>query len=215
MSGSLRQVQAKLSTMISRRRSVRRYLQLPVNQAAIERMLVAATLAPSAHNRQPWRFAVVEDADLKDKLAKAMGQRLRADRLADGDKPKDIDGDIVRSYARITEAPVVILACVDTSDMDAYPDDRRRTAEHLMAAQSTAMAVQNLLLAAQAEGFGACIMCAPLFCPDTVADALRLPNGWQAQMLVTIGVPASTGKTRPRLPLEKMVWRPDSSHMRP
>jgi nitroreductase len=62
--------------------------------------------------------------------------------------------------------------------MDSYPDERRRRAEYLMAVQSTAMAAQNLLLAAEQEGLGACVMCAPLFCPEIVANALHLPYGW-------------------------------------
>ena len=88
-------------------------------------------------------------------------------------------------------------------DMDRYPDDRRNTAEYLMAVQSTAMAAQNLLLAAHCEGLGACVMCAPLFCPGSVAEGLSLPSEWKPQMLVTIGVPANAGKIRPRLPLAR------------
>lgn len=169
---------------------------------------MAATNAPSAHNRQPWRFAVLEDDQSKHKLASAMGQRLRQDRTADGDDPAAIEVDVARSYARLTEAPLVIVASVDTSDMDRYPDKRRSDAEHLMAVQSTAMAMQNLLLAAQSEGLGACIMCAPLFCPDVVIEALGLPAGWQPQMLATIGSPANAGKERPRLPLRDVVlWK--------
>jgi nitroreductase len=118
-----------------------------------------------------------------------MGQRLRGDRTADGDDPQVIEDDVVRSYARITEAPVVIVVCLDIRDMDRYPDDQRNTAEYLMAVQSTAMAVQNLLLAAHGEGLGACVMCAPLFCQDSVSDGLGLPSEWKAQMLVTIGTP--------------------------
>ena len=134
----------------------------------------------------------------KESLAAAMGQRLRQDRTADGDHPQAIESDVARSYARITEAPVVIVVCVDIRDMDPYPDERRHNAEYLMAVQSTAMAAQNLLLAAEQEGLGACIMCAPLFCPQAVIDILDLPQGWQPQMLITVGGPANTGKIRPR-----------------
>ena len=77
-----------------------------------------------------------------------------------------------------------------------------------MAVQSTAMAVQNLLLAAEQEGLGACVMCAPLFCPDVVVDALGLPPAWQPQMLVTLGQRANASKSRPRLPLESIVAWP-------
>ncbi len=194
---------------MKRRRSIRRYRSEPISHDIIKRLLLAATQAPSAHNRQPWRFAVLDEIHTKEKLATAMGLRLRADREADGDDPKAIDADVVRSYARITEAPAVIVVCVDVIDMDRYPDEGRSQAEYMMAMQSTAMAVQNLLLASEQEGLGACVMCAPLFCPDTVANALNLPEGWQAQMLVTVGIPANEGKIRPRMPLDEIVlWLP-------
>jgi len=201
-------VDTKLAAAIGRRRSVRRYSAAPVDDALIERLLIAATKAPSAHNRQPWRFAVLDDGESKRGLAAAMGERLRADRTADGDDPAAIEADVARSYARLTEAPLVIVASIDTRDMDRYPDERRSDAEYLMAVQSTAMAMQNLLLAAQSEGLGACIMCAPLFCPQAVVEALTLPAAWQPQMLATIGSPATAGKERPRLPLsDVLLWR--------
>jgi nitroreductase len=89
--------------------------------------------------------------------------------------------------------------------MDVYADSRRARAEYLMAVQSVALAVQNLLLAAQAEGLGACWMCAPLFCGETVAAALDLPPGWQPQSLVTLGYPDSGGKPAQRRPLAESV----------
>jgi F420 biosynthesis protein FbiB-like protein len=199
-----------LHAIIRGRRSVRRYAAAKLNFNLVDRLLLAAASAPSAHNRQPWRFAILDDVVWKDRLAKAMGNRLREDRLADGDDPDEVERDVARSYARITEAPLVILVCLHTRDMDQYPDERRRAAEHVMAIQSTAMAMQNILLAAHAEGMGACVMCAPLFCGPTVAAALRLPEGWEPQSLVTIGPPAGEGKERPRLPLDEIVWRPGS-----
>ena len=201
-------VEAKLGSAIGQRRSVRRYLPNPIEQTALERILLAATQAPSAHNRQPWRFAALDESSGKEALATAMGHRLRQDRTADGDNPEAIEADVARSYARITEAPAVIVVCVDMRDMDQYPDERRRNAEYLMAVQSTAMAAQNLLLAATQEGLGACVMCAPVFCPDVVIDALGLPDGWQPQMLITLGSPGNNGKNRTRLPLEAIVTWP-------
>jgi coenzyme F420-0:L-glutamate ligase / coenzyme F420-1:gamma-L-glutamate ligase len=198
-------LETKLGHMIGRRRSIRRYEPDPIVRASTERLLLAATRAPSAHNRQPWRFAVLEARAQKEKLALAMGRRLREDRAADGDDPQTIELDVERSYARITEAPVVIVVCVDMHPMDEYPDERRRRAEFLMAVQSTAMAAQNLLLAAEQEGLGACVMCAPLFCPEVVTQVLSLPQAWQPQMVITIGRPGNAGKDRPRRPLDDVV----------
>ncbi|MBI3762690.1 MAG: nitroreductase family protein, partial [Chloroflexi bacterium] len=77
--------------------------------------------------------------------------------------------------------------------------------EYLMAAQSVAMAVQNLLLAANAEGLGACWMCAPLFCPDTVRAALGLAEDWEAQAVITLGHPTDCGKPAARKTLDEVI----------
>jgi F420 biosynthesis protein FbiB-like protein len=189
------------------RRSLRRYLSDPVPAALIEQVLQSAIWAPSAHNRQPWRFAVTTDEGRKRQLARAMGLRLRHDLERDGVAEDLIAKDTARSYERITGAPVLIVVCLSMVDMDTYPDKRRQQHEFLMAAQSTAMAGQNLLLAAHALGLGACWMCAPLFAPDVVREALELPDDWQPQGMVTLGYPAES-KEKTRRPLEtSMVWR--------
>ena len=90
------------------------------------------------------------------------------------------------------------------ADMDCYPDEQRQKNEWLMAVQSTALAGQNLLLAAHALGLGACWMCAPLFSPDIVRQTLDLPTDWQPQALITAGYPAET-RQKTRKPLESCV----------
>ncbi|MBI4672913.1 MAG: nitroreductase family protein [Chloroflexi bacterium] len=189
---------------IRARRSIRRYLDRPVPRELIEKILDAARWAPSAHNRQPWRFAVIERAETKRALAAAMGRRLRQDLERDGVAPSVIENDTARSYERITHAPVVIVVCVTLRDMDVYADTRRKKAEYLMATQSVAMATQNLLLAAYALGLGGCWMCAPLFAPDIVRDVLNLDADWEPQALITLGFPAEE-KTRERVALDLRV----------
>lgn len=194
-----------LAAMIPDRRSIRRYRMDAIDDARLDRLLTAACWAPSAHNRQPWRFAILRADAPKQRLARAMGARLAADRARDGDDAADIERDVARSYARITGSPVVLAICLTLADMDRYPDAARAAAETHMAIQSTAMAVQNLLLAAAADGLGACWMCAPLFCPETVRSTLGLPEDWQPQGLVTLGHPASAGKPALRRPLGEVV----------
>lgn len=193
-----------LLKLIKSRRSIRRYLNEPIPPETIVRLLEAATWAPSAHNRQPWRLAVLTQAADKERLAGAMGARLRADRTADGDDPADIERDVARSYARLTGAPVVIVICLSMADMDSYPDPRRARNEWVMAAQSTAMAAQNLLLLAHAEGLAACWLCAPLFVPELVRTTLKLPEDWEPQGLITLGRPAET-REKPRAPVDTKV----------
>lgn len=190
---------------IVKRRSIRRYRPEPVPRDLIEKLLSVAIWSPSAHNRQPWRFAVVQSEDQKIQLAQQMGARLRRDLEADHAPQEIIAADVNRSYERITSAPVLIVLCLSMVDMDQYSDPQRNAHEYIMAVQSTAMAGQNLLLAAHEVGLGACWMCAPLFCPEVVCDALQLPQDWQPQGLLTLGYPAQEReKTRREV---NVVWR--------
>jgi F420 biosynthesis protein FbiB-like protein len=191
--------------LIKSRRSIRRYDPRPVDASTIDVLLEAGTWAPSAHNRQPWRFAVLTEVTARETLARRMGDLLRAARLADGDDPADVEADASRSYARITGAPLVIVAFLSMEDMDTYPDPERSAAERLMAVQGVAMAVNNILLAAHAAGLGACWMCAPLFCSAAVVEVVGAPAHWQAQALLTLGYPASKGKPPVRRPLSDVV----------
>jgi len=188
------------------RRSIRRYSPDPLPSELIDRLLSAAAWAPSAHNRQPWRIAVITSMETKRQLATAMGQRLRTDLMADQAPKEIIEADVSRSYRRITNAPACFLLCLSMLEMDAYPDEMRQRHEWVMAVQSTAMAGQNLLLAAHALGLGACWMCAPLFCPEVVSAVLDLPPDWEPQAMITAGYPAET-KVKARYPLERLIRR--------
>lgn len=193
--------------IILTRRSIRRYEKRPVPPALVEQILTAAAWSPSAHNRQPWRFVIIADLAVKERLAIAMGDRLRHDLSTDGLPPETIEKDAGRSYTRITGAPLLVLVCLTMADMDIYSDERRQLNELTMAIQSTAMAGQNLLLAAHALGLGACWLCAPLFCADVVSRVLDLPGEWQPQGLITVGYPAEE-KEKTRHPLgTRVVYR--------
>ena len=192
---------SEIISFLRSRRSIRRYLPDPVPQEVVQQLLTAASWAPSAHNRQPWRFAVIQTDAVKQQLAIAMGQKLRHDLEKDHLPEAFIQKETNRSYERITEAPLIIIACTSMTDMDSYPDPTRQHNEWIMATQSTALAVQNLLLAAHAFGLGACWMCAPLFCQQTVQNTLHLAPDWEPQALITIGYPAET-KIKERFPVD-------------
>jgi nitroreductase len=111
---------------IRTRKSVRSYLDKPVEKEKLDRVLEAARMAPSASNRQEWRFVVVTDAEKRRRLGEeAAGQRF------------------------VAEAPVVIAACAQADGnimrcgQACYPID-------------VAIAIDHLTLAAVAEGLGTC-----------------------------------------------------------
>src|SRR5690349_8937004 len=104
------------------RRSTRRYRADPVPDEDLQAVIEAARWAPSPHNAEMWRFAILRDAAVKTRLAEAMGERLAADLQADGQSPEFIEKELRVSRRRITEAPVVLVACICGEGLDPYPD---------------------------------------------------------------------------------------------
>jgi len=111
---------------IKERRSVRGYQKKPVEKEKLDAVLEAARLAPSASNRQEWRYVVATDEDIRKKLCEAAS-----------------------SQHFVAEAPVVIAACADTNNhvmkcrQPCYPID-------------VSISIDHLTLAAVEEGLGTC-----------------------------------------------------------
>ena len=187
------------------RRSVRRFKPIPIPDSVIRKIITTATFAPSAHNRQPWRFAVTSKADVKSDLADAMAVDFRRDLENDNLSEDEINDRLEKSRARIIFSPVIILLCMDISEMDVYPDVRRAEAERIMAVQSTANAGLQMLLAVHAEGLAGVWTCAPLFTPEIVRNVFNLPKSWEPQGMFFIGYPAESPKPRARKTFEEIL----------
>lgn len=184
--------------LLETRSSVRAFRPDPVPEKILEQVLQAATWAPSAHNRQPWRFAVLSSLESRARLVDEMGAEFKRDLVFDGVGSAEATDRLDRSRRRILQAPVGVLLCLDISEMDKYPDEARQQAEITMGVQSVAMAGENLLLAAHILGLGGVWVCAPLFAPVVVRYALNLPNNWQPQGLILLGYPDKQPEPRPR-----------------
>lgn len=188
------------------RRSVRRYLPKPVSNDAVERVLEAARWAPSPHGRQPWRFAVIHRDETKERLADAMGEEWRSNLEMDGQEAGTVEKRLEGSRRRLLDAPVLILLCLYLEDLDAYPDPDRQQHETTMAVQSLGAAAQNALLAAYDQGLDAGWMCAPLFAPNNVVEALGLDPKLTPHALLTLGyAEGDPPKRRGRRPLDELV----------
>jgi nitroreductase len=108
----------ELHAWLRSRRSVRRFLPQPVAAETLARILETATWAPNAHNRQPWRFVILESPESRAQLAGAMGAEfervLRAEALSEA----EVLAQSQRSRTRLLEAPAAVLLCLDTSVLD-------------------------------------------------------------------------------------------------
>jgi len=195
-----------ITELVKSRRSIRRFKYTKVSRGLINTILDLARWSPSAHNAQPWRIIVIDNEDVKRRLATRMGEAWLFDMLRDG-VPKEEAEKIVKveSWDRITKSPIVIIACLRMAGMHKYPDSRRRKAEYLMAVQSVAAYIQTLLLLAHYHGLGACWICAPLFCQDAVKKALRLPEGdFEPQAMIIMGYADEKPQPLPRKPLDEI-----------
>lgn len=184
---------------------MRRFKPDPVPESVVRAILATATFAPSAHNRQPWRFCVVTTPSVKQKLAEAMAIEFQRDLENDGLSPEEIQKRTTRSRERMTSAPLLILLNLDMSDMDVYPDKKRKQAEFRMAMQSVASAGMQLLLAAHAEGLGGVWVCSPLFAQGTIQKVLELPETWEPQAMFFLGYPEALPEARERKPLDEIA----------
>lgn len=164
------------------RRSIRRFKPDRIPDPVIERILETAIFAPSAHNLQPWRFAIIQTDSAKTALGKSLTDKMRIDMTEEGVSQIEIDSRVERSLRRIGEAPLIILLCRDVTNVR-----KNEPKEHTMALQSVAVAGLQLMLAAHAEGLGANWICWPLYAPEAVRDALNLPDEWEPQGMFFIG----------------------------
>ena len=172
--------------VIMNRKSVRSYTDQNVTEAQVETILKAAMAAPTGMNLQPWRFVVVRDQAVKDVLAGPRG-------------------------GMIAQAPVVIVVCGETVMMrrpfGAGEDAEPQAVENGNWTADCAAATENLLLAVEAMGLGACwTACYPY--EDRMAptrEVLGLPDNVSPYCIVPMGYPAGDDKPKDK-------WKPENIH---
>jgi nitroreductase len=145
---------------IEQRRSVRAFERSPVGLEVLERLVDAASWAPTAGNQQSWRFVIVTDAKRLGKLRMV-------------------------SPGLLGEPPAAIVVC---QDLAAAVERMGETAAPMLAAMDAAIAAYAITLAALAEGLGTCIVAS--FNDSAVKRLLQIPDGTEPFLMVTVGHPA-------------------------
>lgn len=199
----------RVPEFLEARRSIRAFTLDPVAEADLDRLVEAACTAPAPHHSRPWRFVTITTEASKQALADGMGEAWRADLTADGVDAVQVDDLVERSRHKLVGAPALVLGCLTWSGLDRYPDPKRQRAEWGMALLSLGAGVENLMLAAAADGLASCWVAAPIFCPEAARDALELDPEWLPHALVLVGHPdpAYVGRPRPPIPLDELRTR--------
>ncbi|MGB3737576.1 MAG: nitroreductase family protein [Ilumatobacter sp.] len=194
---------------ITTTRTIRRYTDDPVPEAALRDMMFAATRAPSGSNRQPFRMLLLTDGpkaiDAKRIIGKAARAAWEAKRSRDSydtgsgaveDSPKARMARVMQSYVDEFESvPVLVLPCL-----------RRYREPNSFEGASVYPAVQNLLLAARALGYGGALTGWHLAVEDELRALLEIPNDVFVAGTVTIGKPAGAHGPVRRLPMRELVF---------
>lgn len=183
---------------ISRRRSIRRFRNAPVPRDLIEKVLATAVLAPSAKNRQPWRFVVLQGA-ANQKLARLMLEG--ADLVeARGEKV----GSCRNSARIVAQAPVTILVFNTAYEHEGLIFDH--ATYNAPDIQSIGGMVQTMLLAAEDLGLGSLWICDILFGYPQIRNWLDRRE--EMVTAVTLGYADETPPARPRTPWQEITeWR--------
>ncbi len=165
----------KILEVIRNRRSVRKYKDKPIPEEALLRVLEAARLAPSGSNFQPWKFIIVKDKSLKEKLAQASaGQFFMA------------------------EAPIIIVGC-------GFPDNCYARMGRYMKSWSVdvTIALEHLILQAQEEGLGTCWIGS--FEEEEVKAILNIPENVKVLALTPLGYPDEIPRFLRRKSLDEII----------
>ncbi len=186
-----------LYRVVSARRDVRRFRPDPVPDDVLRRVLGAAHAAPSVGHSQPWRFVVVRDPDIRDRAAILTDrERLRQAALLEPDAARRL---LDLQLEGVREAPLGVVVCCDRRTPAAGVLGRATFPDADV--WSCAAAIQNLWLAARAEGLG--MGWVTLFRPLELAELLGLPDGVATLGWLCLGWPDE----RPPAPgLERAGW---------
>ena len=181
--------------VLSNQRACRTFTDDAVPDDDVRRILEAATWAPSAENSQPWVFVVVRDPAVRaavDELARRLwhggGRDHAATRIGGTPMLDAVDRAVERGFGG---APVLVVVGADTERV------------HRQALSASIFpAVQNLLLAATALGYGTTLMTLPTMDADGLRTAVALPEHVRPVAVVPLGRPARPLRTPRREPLE-------------
>lgn len=183
-------------------RAVRRLRPDKIPEAALARVLRAATWAPSGGNRQPWRIVAVRDSSLLESLgalyrgswtdyaadARRGLLRLAADIAAPHERALRAGDHLAQHFGR---TPCVLIFCFHPGQLAVT--DARQARVSVVGGGSIYPAVQNALLACRAEGLGAVLT--TLLCQHepAVHALLEIPEPWATAAAIPIGYPVGRG----------------------
>ena len=207
-----------LERFIKERRSFRKWERGDVSDDLLKKAVELSTWAPNGGNYQGWRFVVVKNRQMMEKMADAVQSVI--DKIASWPEAKDWPEDIARyqrngSFFRNAGAYVAVLVSQYQSPMDkvlkareAFDPEARQIIDFRKSAptsvQSAAAAVTTMLLALHQMGLGAIWLAAPLLAKRELETLLKVNENYNLVCLVAVGQRGETPQ-RDRKPVEQVL----------
>lgn len=186
------------------RRSIRRFLKREVPAELINKMLEAAIQAPSAKNRQPWRFIVLGGSH-KAEFEQCMERGLLREETGKTILPGSGFGlpDAWNTLRIIKEAPALITVVNTNGKSSFVPVDSDDRVTEICDTLSIGAAVQNMLLTAEELGLGTLWIANTCFAYRELTELLK--TGGQLVGAVAVGYAGESPTARPRKSLDEIV----------
>jgi coenzyme F420-0:L-glutamate ligase / coenzyme F420-1:gamma-L-glutamate ligase len=200
MSDNLPEAYQNLLSLMRERRSIRRFREEPLPAGTLERLLEAARWAPSASNRQPFRFLAIEAAEVRTGMADLVREAVEQNLGRMAEPERGAAAAYAEHFVGFEKAPLVLAVSFRARNLLAERLDLPAEWD-LGAVSSASAAVMNLLLAAHALGLGACWMTGPLLAAPRLEAFLGVPTGWRLSAIIPVGMAAET----PAAPVRRTV----------
>ncbi len=203
-----RSLSETLSEILKNRRSYKlKFDSREVDLKIIENCIELAGWAPSAHNGQFWRYIILEKGKVRNDLIVNMNSKLCQDLEKDGKTDTFIQKKIDKTRENFLESPILVLLCLDTTELEMYSDSERSSNEYILGIQSISASAIYFLLTLNSENLAACWYCAPLFSKDIVRETLKLPSSFEPMAFFTVGYPIKKIKAPARKKLNDIIYR--------
>ncbi|WP_370331277.1 nitroreductase family protein [Mycolicibacterium hippocampi] len=189
---------------MSTARTIRRFTDEPVDDASLRRCLEAATWAPSGANAQSWRFVVLRSAEQRAVVARAAAHALQVIEPVYGMTRPAADDHSRQARNNRATYELHDRAAEFTSVL--FTQKRFPTASELLLGGSIFPAMQNFLLAARAQGLGACLTSWASYDGERVLrEAVGVPDDWMLAGHIVVGWPRGHHGPLRRRPLAAAV----------
>jgi nitroreductase len=173
----------KMLSLLTKRQSDRRYSDKPIEKEKLGRIIEAGRMAPSACNAQPWRFIVVTDPDLIQKISVAAAAKL------------------IGMNKFVAKAPALVVVVREKPNFSSKVGATIKNKDYSII--DIGIASENICIQATAEGLGSCLI--GWFDEPLLRKLLSIPRSKRVELIITLGYSLSEQREKKRKPSEEVV----------